>query len=233
MWVICQSIATRIQWPTLCIRHFQMYFLEWKLPHLVPISLNVVLMGLIDNNSTLVQVNRLQTITWSNVGQDISFNIASLGHSELTRIFIPKCPIYNKPASDQIMDWQRKADKRLSEAVTVLYTDAYMRHLPRWVFGNIIIFHTILRMFCVYVSWRHIDPYSVCNRPCFDLFWYHWLFCIGLWWPVDHFCAVRLLLLASSPGAGEVTLLSGVHRNPGTNPGMDQNMGDVDVNNRL
>ena len=38
---------------------------------------------------------------------------------QVSRIFIPKRPIYN-PALDQIMAWRREADKRLSEAVTVL-----------------------------------------------------------------------------------------------------------------
>ena len=136
---------------------------------------------------------------------------------QVSRNFIPKRPIYNKPELNQIIAWWREADKRLSEAVTVLYTDAYMRNLPRWVFGSITMFYTISRIFCVYVSWRQIDPYSVWNCPCFDLFWYHWSFCIGLWWPVVHFCASRLLLLAPSPGASEVTLLSVVQsRNPGT-----------------
>ena len=137
---------------------------------------------------------------------------------QVSRIFIPKRPIYNKPALDQIMAWRREADKRLSEAVTVLYTDACMRHLPRWVFEGIFIFCTISRMFCVYVFWRHVDSFNVCNRPCFDLFWYHWLFCIGFWWPVAYFCDVRLSLLAPSPSAGEVTLLSVVGPKPRPNP---------------
>ena len=137
---------------------------------------------------------------------------------QVLRIFLPKRPIYNKPALGQIMYWRWETDKRLSEAVTVLCNDACMRHLPRWNFESIIIFHTISRMFCAYVSWIHVDPFSTCNRPCFDLFWYHWLFCIGLWWPVVYLCAVRLLLLAPSPGAGEVTLLSGVGPKPTPNP---------------
>ena len=122
------------------------------------------------------------------------------------------------------MAWGREADKRLSEAVTVLYTDACMRHLPRWVFEGIIIFCTISRMFCVYVFWRHVDSFNVCNRPCFDLFWYHWLFCIGLWWPVAYFCDVRLSLLAPSPGAGESDPPEWSGSKAQTKPRMDQSM---------
>ena len=89
------------------------------------------------------------------------------------------------------MAWRREADKRLSEAVTVLYTDACIRHLPRWVYEGIIIFCTISRIFCVNVFWRHVDSFNVCNRPCVDLFWYHWLFCIGLRAP-SQYPGVRL-----------------------------------------
>ena len=43
--------------------------------------------------------------------------------------FIPKGPINNIPALDQIMAWRRPGDKPLSEPMMVnLLSDAYMRH---------------------------------------------------------------------------------------------------------
>ena len=93
-----------------------------------------------------------------------------------SRNFIPKRPTHNKPALNQKMAWWREADERLSEAVTVLYTDAYMCHLPRWIFGSITMFYTISHMFCVYVCCRHIDPIVYATA--------HALICCGI---VDHF----------------------------------------------
>ena len=146
------------------------------------------------------------------------------GLIQVSRIFIPKRTIYNKHALDQIMAWRREADKRLSEAVTVLYTDACMRHLSQWVFEGIIIFCTISCMFCVYVFWRHDDPFNVCNRPCFDLFWYHWLFCIGLWWPCCLFRFCQVTPVSTEPRCWRSYPPEWSVSKAQTKPGMDQSM---------
>ena len=49
----------------------------------------------------------------------------------LTKIslkFVPRGPIYNIPALVLTMAWRRPGDKPLSEPMTVLFIDTYMRH---------------------------------------------------------------------------------------------------------
>ena len=42
--------------------------------------------------------------------------------------FVPKGPIYNKPALFQVMAWRWTGDKPLLEAMMTQFIDAYMRH---------------------------------------------------------------------------------------------------------
>ena len=42
--------------------------------------------------------------------------------------FVPKGPIDNKWALDQVMAWRRIGDKPLPEPMLIQFTDAYMRH---------------------------------------------------------------------------------------------------------
>ena len=48
---------------------------------------------------------------------------------QISRKFVPKGPIGNKPALVQVMAWRRTGDKPLPEAMLTQFTDAYMRHL--------------------------------------------------------------------------------------------------------
>ena len=41
---------------------------------------------------------------------------------------VPKGPIDNKPAVDQVMAWRRTGDKPLLELMLTHFTDTYMRH---------------------------------------------------------------------------------------------------------
>ena len=42
--------------------------------------------------------------------------------------FIPKGPIFNKSALDQVMAWRRTGDNPLPEPMLTQFTNAYMRH---------------------------------------------------------------------------------------------------------
>ena len=41
---------------------------------------------------------------------------------------VPRSPIDNKPALDQVLAWRRKGDKPLPVPMVIQFTDAYMRH---------------------------------------------------------------------------------------------------------
>ena len=41
---------------------------------------------------------------------------------------LPRGPIDNKPALDQVMVWRRTGDKPLPKPMMAQFTDAYMRH---------------------------------------------------------------------------------------------------------
>ena len=47
--------------------------------------------------------------------------------------FVPKCPIDNMSALVQVMAWHQIGNKPLPEPMLIQFTDAYMRHLGRWV----------------------------------------------------------------------------------------------------
>ena len=76
---------------------------------------------------------------------------------QVSRIFIPKRPIYNKPALDQIMAWRREADKRLSEAVTVLYTDASLAAMSFRGYYHILYHFTHVLCLCALKTRRFIQ----------------------------------------------------------------------------
>ena len=50
--------------------------------------------------------------------------------------FVPKCPIDNMLALVQVMAWHQIGNKPLPEPMLIQFTDAYMRHLGRWVKEN-------------------------------------------------------------------------------------------------
>ena len=41
---------------------------------------------------------------------------------------VPRSPIDNKPALDQVMAWRQTCDKPLPETMMTQFTDEYMRH---------------------------------------------------------------------------------------------------------
>ena len=47
---------------------------------------------------------------------------------QISRKFVPRRPIDNKPALVQVMAWRWTGDKPLPEPMLTLFTDANMRH---------------------------------------------------------------------------------------------------------
>ena len=56
--------------------------------------------------------------------------------SQISQKYVPRSPIGNKPALDQVMAWRQTGDKPLPEPMMSQFIDGYMRHQGEMSWGR-------------------------------------------------------------------------------------------------